>query len=117
MTINAALQDLTPLPRSGVFGLAPIFSGLVGAIVGSVVGTTAGLAGVETQYNSKGLCLTDTQGASINAGITALGLLGQLGGLLPGNSAITNLGTYMALIVIVTQMAYFMKLNRAIGDC
>ena len=45
-TTGSALQILPLFAFPGVSGLAPSFSGMVGAIVGSVVGITTGQAGV-----------------------------------------------------------------------
>ena len=94
----------------------PGAAGLVASIVASIVGVTVGLIGIDAQYENKKLCLTETQGASINNAITAISFLGQWGGIPPA-AGITNVIVYTGLIAIAYEMAYFMKLNRAIGDC
>jgi len=78
---------------------------------------TVGLAGVSGQYDYSQLCLTSTQGAAFNSAITALGFLGQRGGLLPGTTAISAIGVYTALAILLIETIHFININRAIGDC
>ena len=68
------------------------------------------------QYENEKFCLTETQGASINQAITALGLLGQWGGLIP-QTAVTAIVVNVALLMLLFQIIHWIKINRAIGDC
>ena len=99
--------------------LNPGYAVVVGSILGSVLGVVTGLAGVQVQYGASNFCLNDAQGSAVANGLTALGLIGQWGTLIsaPPASTVVNIAVYVGLVAIVTEMAYFMKLNAAIGDC
>ena len=99
--------------------LNPGYAVVVGSILGSVLGVVTGLAGAQVQYGASNFCLNDAQGSAIANGLTALGLIGQWGTLIsaPPASTVVNIAVYVGLVAIVTEMAYFMKLNAAIGGC
>ena len=106
------LEQILSLFAFGYPGLI----GLLGSIIGSAVGVTIGSFGVAAQYENEKFCLTETQGASINQAITALGLLGQWGGLIP-QTALTAIVVNVALLMLLFQIIHWIKINRAIGDC
>lgn len=107
----------------GLWNLADLYLSPVrwATAMGSIIGTLTGffLTGVpgvngvtgEIQEKQSALCLTDTQGASLNNAVQAISSVASIGH--PSGT----LAMGLAMAVVMDYLIYFVKMNRALGEC